>query len=100
MRLVYSREAVADLVRLRAFIAENHPAAATRVAAELAARIDGLCEFPEMGRGVAQAPEPDAVRVFIFGKYVVRHTVHDTALVILRIWHHFENRQDDIPSAP
>lgn len=91
MRLVYSQEAVADLVRLRAFIANNDPTAAARVAADLVARIDGLCAFPEMGRSVSQAPEPDSIRDFIFGKYVVRYTVHGTALIILRIWYHYES---------
>jgi len=93
VRLVYSQEAVADLVRLRAFIANNDPAAAARVAADLVSRIDSLCAFPEMGRSVAQAPEPDSIRDFTFGKYVVRYTVHSNSLVILRIWHHFESRQ-------
>lgn len=92
MRLVYSREAVADLVRLRAFIASHDPAAATRIAADLIARIDHLCAFPEIGRSVAEAPQPDTVRDFVFDKYVVRYTVHGNALVVLRIWHHFESR--------
>ena len=91
MRLVYSQEAVADLARLRDFIANNDPTAAARVAADLIARINGLCVFPEMGRSVSQAPEPDTIRDFIFGKYIVRYTVHGTALVILRIWHHYES---------
>ena len=91
MKLVYSQEAVADLARLRDFIANNDPSAAARVAADLIARIDGLCAFPEMGRSVSQAPEPDSIRDFIFGKYVVRYTVHGSALVILRIWHHYES---------
>lgn len=91
MRLVYSQEAVSDLIRPRAFIAGNDPTAAARIAADLAARIDGLCAFPEMGRSVSQAPEPDSIRDFIFGKYVVRYTVYGTALVILRIWHHYES---------
>lgn len=91
MRLVYSQEAVEDLVRLRGFIADNDPAAAARVAAELMARINGLCAFPEMGRSVPQAPEPGSIRDFVFGKYVVRYTVQGSALVVLRIWHHFES---------
>ena len=91
MRLVYSQEAVADLVRLRDFIANNDPAAAARIAADLVARIDGLCEFPEMGRSVSQAPEPESIRDFIFGKYVVRYTVHGAALIIFRIWLYYES---------
>lgn len=95
MRLAYAQEAVADLVRLRAFIAEHDPAAATRIARDLVVRIERLCAFPEMGRSVAEAPDPDAVRDFVFGKYVVRYTVHDKALVVLRVWHHLEGRKAD-----
>ena len=96
MRLTYSQEAVVDLVRLRALIADHDPSAAARVAADLTTRIGHLCQFPEMGRNVPEAPQPDTVRDFIFGKYVVRYTVHDSALVILRIWHHFESRHGSI----
>lgn len=95
MRLVYSQQAVADLIRLRAFIASNDPTAAARIAADLVARIEGLCAFPGMGRGVAQAPEPESVRDFIFARYVVRYTAHNSAVVILRIWHHYENSRSD-----
>ena len=91
MKLVYSQDAVADLARLRDFIANNDPTAAARIAADLVSRINGLCAFPEMGRSVTQAPEPDSIRDFIFGKYVVRYTVHGSALIILRIWHHYES---------
>ena len=93
MRLTYSQEAVTDLVRLRAFISDHDPSAAARIAADLITRIDHLYQFPEMGRSVAEAPQPDTVRDFTFDKYVVRYTAHDSALVILRIWHHFESRQ-------
>ena len=96
MRLVYSQDAVADLIRLRQFIADHDPSAAARIAADLVARIDNLCSFPEIGRPVSQAPQPETVRDFIFGKYVVRYTLHDQALVVLRIWHHYESRQGSI----
>lgn len=92
MRLVYSEDAVTDLVRLRAFIAEKDPSAAARVAQELIARIENLGLFPLLGHGVSQAPQPDVVRDMIFGNYVVRYSVHAEALVILRIWHHYEDR--------
>jgi plasmid stabilization system protein ParE len=91
VKLVYSQDAVTDLARLRDFIATSDPTAATRIAADLIARINGLCAFPEMGRSVPEAPEPESVRDFVFGKYVVRYTVHGSALVILRIWHHYES---------
>jgi plasmid stabilization system protein ParE len=91
VNLVYSQEAIADLTRLRDFIADNDPTAAARISADLVTRVDSLCAFPEMGRSVSQAPTPDSIRDFSFGKSVVRYTVHGTALVILRIWHHHES---------
>lgn len=92
MKLVYSEEAVADLVRLREFIAEHDPLAASRTAAELIARIENLRRFPAMGRTVELAPDPKAIRDAFFGKYIIRYTKHTEAIVILRIWHHYEDR--------
>ena len=83
MRLVYSVEAVADLVRVREFIAQKDPSAAGRVAGELVTRIENLCRFPRLGREVSQAPEPQAVRDMVFGNYIVRYSIHANALVVL-----------------
>jgi plasmid stabilization system protein ParE len=96
MRLVYSVEAVADLVRLREFISAHDPAAAARIADELISRIVLVCRFPEMGKSVQLAPDPAIVRDAIFGKYVVRYTIHPTAIVVLRIWHELEDRKTGI----
>ncbi|MEO6698407.1 MAG: type II toxin-antitoxin system RelE/ParE family toxin [Paraperlucidibaca sp.] len=92
MKLLYSDQAIADLVRLRAFIAKKDPSAAARVAADLIARIDNICLFPEIGKAVALAPDPKTVRDFIFGKYVVRYVLNAEAVIILRIWHQHESR--------
>ena len=92
MRLVYSEAAVADLVRLRAFIAEQDPAAATRVAGELVDRVEHLVRFPNLGRRVLQAPEPDAIRDAVFANYIVRYSILTDTVVVLRIWHYYENR--------
>ena len=93
MRLVYSPEAVQDLVRPGQFIADKDPAAAARIAAELVGRIEQLLTFPEMGRAAPQSPEPGAVRDFVFGSYIVRYTVHPSALAVLRIWHQLEQQR-------
>lgn len=85
MRLIYSRKAVADLVRLRAFIAEKDPSAAARIAEKLIARIDNLCLFPHMGRSIGPEPQSDVLREMAFGNYIVRYSVHVEALAILRI---------------
>lgn len=84
MKLVYSPEAVADLVRLREV---------ARIAAELVTRIGNLCDFPHMGQSVAQASPPAVVRDMVFGNYVVRYSVHTEVLVVLRLWHQKEDHQ-------
>lgn len=92
MKLVYSREAIGDLIRLREFIAENDPDAAARVGSALVTRIEQLRRFPQMGVAVEQAPAPADIRDMVFGNYVVRYSVHAGAIAILRIWHLYENR--------
>ena len=92
MKLVYSQEAVSDLIRLRDFIAEQDPSAAERVSLELLTRIDYICSFPNMGKAVALSPEPVDIRDSIFGKYVVRYVAQKDSIIILRIWHHYESR--------
>lgn len=96
MKLAYSAEAVADLVRLRAFIAQQDPSAAARVAQQLISRIENLRLFPAMGRSVGLAPEPNVLRDAVFGKYVVRYSTHTDAVVVLRVWHHYENREQGL----
>lgn len=93
MRLIYSREALIDLIRLRDFIAENNPVAATRIAEALVARIENLRQFPRMGIAVEKVPPPAEIRDMVFRHYVVRYSVHTGALAVLRIWHHSEDRE-------
>lgn len=87
MKLVYTDEAIEDLKRLREFIAVHNPSAAGRIAAELVGKIKLLPDFPEMGSPVEMAPDPGSIRDMDFGKYVVRHSVHASAIIILRVWH-------------
>jgi toxin ParE1/3/4 len=92
MKLIYSASAVNDLIRLRAFIEEKNSVAAARIADELCRRIESLLQFPEMGRAVALAPEPNTIRDIVFGDYVVRYVPRNEVLIILRVWHHYESR--------
>lgn len=90
MKLIFSRAAVHDLVRLRDFIAQHSPEAAQRVAQRLGGAIQGMMDTPQMGRPVADMP--GEIRELIFGKYVVRYEVRQQSLYILRIWHGKEDR--------
>ena len=91
MKLVYTDEAIEDLQRLREFIAIHNPSAAGRIAAELGGKIDLLPDFPKMGTPVELAP--DSVRDMVFGKYVIRYSVHASVIIILRVWHELEGER-------
>nr|WP_256557918.1 type II toxin-antitoxin system RelE/ParE family toxin [Marinobacterium sedimentorum] len=91
--MVYTDAAIEDLKRLRAFIAVHNPSAAARIAAELVSKIELLPEFPKIGTPVEMAPVPDSVRDMVYGKYVVRYSVHTSAIIILRVWHGLEGER-------
>jgi plasmid stabilization system protein ParE len=93
VKLVYTDQAIVDLKRLREFIAVHNPSAAARVAAELLSKIELLPVFPNMGTAIEMAPVPDSVRDMVFGKYVVRYSVHASAIIILRVWHGLEGER-------
>lgn len=93
MKLVYTEEAVADLKRLREFVAVHNPSAAARIASELVNKIELLPDFPKMGAPVEMAPEPESIRDIVFGKYIVRYSVHSTTIIILRLWHTLEGER-------
>ena len=92
MKLIYSAEALNDLVRLRRFIAEQNPQAATRIAQQLLQRIEHLRQFPLIGINLPQAPVAGSIKDCAFGNYTVRYAVQADSLCILRIWHHLENK--------
>nr|WP_262411606.1 type II toxin-antitoxin system RelE/ParE family toxin [Halomonas utahensis] len=91
--MVYTDEAIDDLKRLREFIAVHNPSAAGRIATELVSKIELLPDFPRMGTPVELAPVPDSIRDMVFGKYIVRYSVHVSAIIILRVWHELEGER-------
>lgn len=93
MKLVYTVEAIEDLQRLREFITVHNPIAAKRIAGELIARIELLSDFPQMGIPVQMSPVPDEIRDIVFGKYIVRYSLHTKTIIILRVWHGLENER-------
>ena len=93
MKLVYTDEAIEDLKRLREFIAAHNPSVAGKIAAEPVGKIELLPDFPKLGTPVEMAPVPDSIRDMAFGKYVVRYSVHVSAIIILRVWHELEGER-------
>lgn len=92
MKLSYSREAIADLIRLREFIAIKNPGVAQKIAKSIRKGISQLKTFPYLGVEVELAPDPEAIRDLIIGNYIVRYLIHAKQIYILRVWHHKEER--------
>ena len=81
MKLVYSERAVSDLARLRDFISKHNPSAATRIAAELVAKVEHLRRFPLIGRLVEESPEPQQIRDLVVSDYLVRYLPTENAII-------------------
>lgn len=64
-----------------------------RITQEIIARIEHIRAFPGIGRNVESAPEPGSVRDAVFGSYIVRYVARNDAVIVLRIWLHYENRK-------
>ena len=85
MRLAWSEPALADLVEIRRYIAEDNPAAARRVAERIKAAVRQLATYPHLGR---PGREPGTRELAIPGTpYVVPYTVHRDRLAILAVLH-------------
>ncbi len=93
MNLVYTDEAIDDLMRLRGSISVHNPPAAGRVAAELVDKIELLADSPFLGIEVQLAPSPGTIRDMMFGRYIVRYSTHTSTVIILRVWHALEGER-------
>ena len=90
-QIQFSVSAVADLQRLRDFIAVHNQEAAARVALRIRESIATLALDPAKGRPVENL---EGVRELIAGNYVVRYLnlEDEETIVILRVWHGKEYR--------
>ena len=87
-RVVWTREALANLELIRAYIEQFDPNAAVRLTAQLFAAGDSLRDFPRRGR-----PSGDGVRELpTVPPYVVQYEVHGDIAYILRIKHGAQRR--------
>ncbi len=91
MKIIFSREAIRDLQRLRQFITVHNPAAADKVAKRLRKAINQLVDFPLIG-----VPMNNdlglPLRELIIDNYVVSYAVSTERVHILQIWHGKEKR--------
>jgi plasmid stabilization system protein ParE len=95
VRLIVSKDAAADLVRLRDFLVDRNPNAAQRAAAAIVNAIGSLDLFPERGRPSGLGDTRELVVPFGRSAYIVRYAILTEAneIVILRVWHGREQRE-------
>jgi toxin ParE1/3/4 len=86
MKIAWSPEAIEDLVSLRAYIAEDNPAAARRTVQHIVESIEQLLpDNPRIGR----AGRVPGTRELIIPRtpYIVPYRFQRTTIQILRVYH-------------
>jgi plasmid stabilization system protein ParE len=93
--LIVSRAAAAYIERLRAFLTDEHAAAAQRSATVLMHAIQSLDTFPDRGRPSRVTGAHELIVPFGRSAYIVRYAYNARReeVVILRIWHSREARE-------
>jgi toxin ParE1/3/4 len=86
MRIVWSPEAIDDLASLRAYIAEDNPAAARRVALRVSQAVEeNLPANPRIGR---PGRVPGTRELVVTGTpFIVPYRVRDRTIQVLRVYH-------------
>jgi plasmid stabilization system protein ParE len=94
MKFIVSPAALADLARLRTFLAEKNPLAAGRAIAALTSAIQSLDAFPERGRPSATPNIRELIVPFGRSGYVLRYAYRQEAdeIIVIRVWHGREER--------
>jgi plasmid stabilization system protein ParE len=89
LKLTVSPAALADLERLRAFLADKNLNAARRAVSAITRAIDSLLVFPDRGHPAGSGGMRDLVVPFGRSVYIVRfaHDAQRDEIVIIRIWH-------------
>lgn len=85
MQLVWSLDAIQDLVHIRAYIADNNPAAAQKVAKRIEQVADTLSKLPNIGKQGRVA----GTREFAIDRtpYIAIYRIRGEQLEILRVLH-------------
>jgi plasmid stabilization system protein ParE len=94
VRIVHSRGAIADIDRLREFLAAKSPVAARDAIAAIDGGMQSLMIFPLRGRPVGIQALRELIIPTGRSAYVVRYSYSASRdeVVILRIWHGREER--------
>lgn len=85
-KVVWTEEAQAWLKEIHDYIADENPAAATRVVHGISARVDQLEQHPESGYRYEDSDR--GIRILVYGKYRIAYLVESTQTVfVLGVFH-------------
>jgi plasmid stabilization system protein ParE len=92
--IVFAPDALADVERLRAFLDQVNPSAASRAMAAILMAIERLHEFPDLGMPTGDAEIRQIIIRFGASGYIARYAVlaETGDIVVTRIWHGREAR--------
>lgn len=95
-QVVWLPEALQDIQRLHAFLADKNPAAAHNAVLCIQAAGRQLENFPEIGRPMRDGSQRREVfAAFGAGAYVLRYRLNAQGqAVVIRVWHTREWRED------
>lgn len=80
------------MIRLREFIEPHNPAAARRSAETLKKAANLLLDHPAIGTRLEDREDRELFIPFGQFGYIIRYRLHEGTIVILRVWHGFEDR--------
>ena len=92
MTLHWNAKALADLVRLHAFLFPKSEQAAEKVYADLVAAPERLLEDPAIGERLTRFHPREVRRSIVGGLYELWYERRGRRIVILRVWSTRENR--------
>jgi addiction module RelE/StbE family toxin len=87
VKLRWSKDALRDLIDIRAYIREDAPSRADKLIRELIASAVRLEEFPYSGRAVPEYDEHDRYRELIVGSYRIIYRLESSTVDVLTVFH-------------
>ena len=94
-KVIWLPEALEDTSRLRQFLEDKSPAAATRAGQVIQAGTKRLADFPEIGQPMDDGTHRRELFLpFGAGGYILRYMIDNQTVVIIRVWHTKEKRDE------
>lgn len=91
MRVRWSREALADLSRLHAFLAPASLFIADEAISAILEAPDHLIDYPRLGERIDRYEDREIRRLFV-ADYELHYEVTAELILVIRVWHMREDR--------